>query len=138
VTLGIAARRSLDLAGRNRVGADAERLVRDRLIHLIEEGWDVRHGVRWPGGGDIDHLVRSPGGVGFAIETKTRGFNDTHLDRTVRTARWAARNRRRYPAGVMPVLCVVHNRQLEHRYGEVLVVSLDRLLPALTARGRRR
>jgi Nuclease-related domain len=151
--LGLAARRSQRLAGRWRVGADSERAVQHALKRLTDSGWMVRNGVRWPGGGDIDHLVRSPCGVAFAIETKTRTFSEAHLRRTAATARWAARRRHRYPSGVVPVLCVVRARRLESRYGDVLVVSLDRLLavvegiaqstgwshrPRDEARGRRR
>jgi hypothetical protein len=133
--LGVAGRRSLELADRNRVGADAESQVRRTLDRLRPQGWDVRHGVSWPGGGDVDHLLRSPAGVGFSVETKSRAFNQEHLERTTRTASWAAEKRRRYPRGVLPVLCVVRNRDLEHAYGDVLVVSLDRLERALLSRG---
>jgi hypothetical protein len=122
------ARRSQRVADRWRVGADAERAVQHASKELACSGWVVRNGVRWPDGGDIDHLVRSPVGVGFAIETKTRTFGEEHLRRTAATARWAARRRRRYPSGVLPVVCVVRARRLELRYGDVLVVSLDRLL----------
>ena len=91
----------------------------------------VRNGRSRPGGGDIDHLVRSPNGLGFAIETKTLTFRQEHLRRTEATARWAARRRRRYPRGVVPVLCVVRARRVEWRCGDVVVVSLDRLLAVL-------
>jgi hypothetical protein len=130
-TLATASHKAFRLARRGRVGADAEDAVRSALYGLAREGWDVRHGADWPGGGDIDHLVRSPGGLGFAIETKTRSFNQRQLDRATSTARWAAGQRRRYPRGVVPVLCVVRSRGLQHTYGKVLVVSLDRLVPAL-------
>jgi hypothetical protein len=133
--LGIAGKRSLDLAGRNRVGADSERQVRRELDRLRRDGWQVRHGVDWPGGGDIDHLLRSPTGVGYVVETKTRSFEDRHLQRTARAAGWAAGSRRRYPRGVVPVLCVVRSRDLERYHGEVLVVSADRLVAALRNRG---
>jgi hypothetical protein len=126
-----ASHKALLLARRGRVGADAEDAVRRVLASLAQEGWIVQHGVGWPGGGDIDHLVRSPQGLGFAIETKTRSFNERHLGRTLHTARWAAARRRRYPRGVVPVLCVVRSRGLQHNYGKVLVVSLDRVIPAL-------
>jgi Nuclease-related domain len=63
---------TLRLAGRSRVGAVSEARVRAALEPLRAEGWAVRQGVSWPGGGDIDHVVRSPTGTGFAIETKTR------------------------------------------------------------------
>ena len=126
-----AARRSKRRAGRWRVGADSEHAVRLVLNELSRSGWVVRNGVRWPGGGDVDHLVRSPDGLGFAIETKTRTFSQEHLRRTRATARWAGRRRRRYPHGVIPVLCVVRARRVESRCGDVVVVSLDRLLPVL-------
>ncbi len=125
------ARRSQRLAERWRVGADSERAVQHALKGPAGSGWVVRNGVPWPGGGDIDHLVRSPAGVGFAIETKTRTFSEEHLRRTAATARWASRRRRRYPAGVVPVLCVVRARGVESRYGDVVVVSLDRLVAVL-------
>jgi hypothetical protein len=126
-----ASHKALLLARRGRVGADAEDAVRRALAVLVREGWTVEHGVEWRGRGDIDHLVCSPSGLGFAIETKTRSFNERQLDRTLHTARWAAARRRRYPRGVIPVLCVVRSRGLQHNYGKVLVVSLDRILPAL-------
>lgn len=125
------ARCSQRLADRWRVGADSERAVQRALKGLGDSGWVVRNGVRWPGGGDIDHLVRSPAGGGFVIETKTRTFSEEHLRRTAATARWASRRRRRYPAGVVPVLCVVRARRVESRYGGVVVVSLDRLVAVL-------
>lgn len=131
VALAWAARHSMRLAERWRLGADSERAVQHALKGLADSGWVMRNGVRWPGGGDIDHLVRSPAGVGFAIETKTRTFSEKHLRRTAATARWAARRRRRYPAGVVPMLCVVRARRVESRCGDVVVVSLDRLVAVL-------
>jgi len=125
------ARRSQRLAERWRVGADSERAVQNALKELARRGWAVRNGVRWPGGGDIDHLVRSPDGLGFAIETKTRTFSEEHVRRPAATARWTARRRQRYPRGVVPVLCVVHANRVESRYGDVVVVSLDRLVAVL-------
>ena len=129
--LWLAARRSKRLAGRCRVGADSERAVRSALNRLTRGGWTVRNGVRWYSGGDVDHLVRSPDGLGFAIETKTLTFSQEHLRRTEATARWAGRRRRRYPHGVIPVLCVVRARRVEWYRGDVVVVSVDRLLPVL-------
>ncbi len=126
-----AACRSQRLARRWRVGANSERVVQHALKGLARSGCAVRNGVLWPGGGDVDHLVRSPNGLGFAIETKTRTFSQEHLRRTVATARWAARSRRRYPHGVVPIVCVVRRRRLESRCGDVVVVSLDRLLAVL-------
>jgi len=129
--LWLAVRRSKRRVGRWRVGAESERAVRLVLNELARSGWAVRNGVRWPGGGDVDHLVRSPDGLGFAIETKTLTFSQEHVRRTEATARWAGHRRRRYPHGVIPVLCVVRARHVESRCGDVVVVSLDRLLPVL-------
>jgi hypothetical protein len=69
--------------------------------------------------------------MGFLIETKTLRYTRPHLARTVETARWLARRRWHYPAGVRPIICVTRARQVEHIEDEVLVVSLDRLVPAL-------
>ncbi len=123
--------RSQRLAKRWRIGADSEQVVQHALKGLARSGWAVRNGVLWPGGGDVDHLVRSPNGLGFAIETKTLTFSQQHLRRTAATARSAARSRRRYPHGVVPILCVVRARRVESRFGNVVVVSLDRLLAVL-------
>ena len=117
------------------LGADLEQAVRSALDELGPLGWTVRHGVRWPGRGDVDHIVRSPDGPGFAIETKTLNFSSEHLRRTEAWARWVARRRRRYPLGVVPVVCVVRARRIESRYDDVVVVSLDRVLSVLQRLG---
>jgi hypothetical protein len=137
--LALASRRALRLAARSRVGAESEAEVRRALEPLTREGWRVAHAVDWPGRGDLDHVVRSPSGMGFVIETKTLRYTRAHLARTVDSARWLARRRWRYPAGVCPVICVTRARRTEHIEDEVLVVSLDRLMPALRrTRPRRR
>jgi hypothetical protein len=47
-------------------------------------------------------------------------------------ALWLHRRRRRWcRRGAFPVLCVVRARGLEYVDGGVLIVSLDRLVPAL-------
>jgi hypothetical protein len=79
----------------------------------------------------MDHVLRAPSGIGFVIETKTLRYTRTHLARTIDSARWLARRRSRYPAGVCPVICVARARRVERIEGEVLVASLDRLLPTL-------
>ena len=66
------------------------------------------------------------------IETKTRTFDDQHLARVHEMAMWLRARRRRWcPAGALPVLCVVHANRLERVQADVLIVSLDRLVPAL-------
>src|SRR5215210_6898455 len=129
--LALASRYALRLAARSRVGAESEAEVRRVLEPLTREGWRVQHAVNWPGRGDLDHVVRSPAGMGFMIETKTLRYTRAHLARTVDSARWLARRSSRYPAGVCPVICVTRARRTEQIEEEVLVVSLDRLLPAL-------
>ena len=98
---------------------------------LAREGWHVAHAVDWPGRGDLDHVLCSPSGMGFVIETKTLRYSSAHLARTVDSARWLARRRWRYPAGVCPIVCVTRARRVEQIEEDVLVVSLDRLLLAL-------
>jgi hypothetical protein len=132
--LAFGAWRDLKVAHRNRVGADSEAEVRRALQALSGRGWRVRHGVRMRTGGDLDHVLRAPSGVGFVIETKTARFTPAHAARTTGAARRLARRRRRFPGGVIPVLCVVRARNVERvEYDALLVVSLDRLLPALRA-----
>jgi hypothetical protein len=131
--LAVRMSRDLKVSRRNRVGADSEAEVRRALKPLARDGWTVRHGVRAHTGGDLDHVLRAPMGVGFVIETKTSRYTPAHAIRTVNAARRLARRRRRYPGGVVPVLCVARARHVEREYEELLVVSLDRLLPALRA-----
>ena len=77
-------------------------------------------------------LVVAAGGVAFAIETKTRTYDDRHLDRVREQALWLSRRRRRWcRQGVLPVLCVVRDRGVQRRERDVLVVSIDRLVPVL-------
>ena len=76
-------------------------------------------------------MLRSPSGMGFVIETKTLRYSRAHIVRTVVAARWLARKRRRYPCGVLPVVCVTRSRRVERFDEEVLVVSLDWLMTAL-------
>jgi hypothetical protein len=106
-------------------------LVRRALEPLTREGWDVTHAVDWPGRGDVDHVLRSPSGMGFVIETKTLRYSQAHVVRTIDAARWLARKRRRYPCGVLPVVCVTRARRFERFEQEALVVSLDCLITAL-------
>src|SRR4051812_13585393 len=129
--LTLASRHALALARRSRVGAGSEAQVRRALKPLTGEGWQVRHAVDWARGGDLDHVVRSPSGMGFVIETKTLRYTRAHIVRTIEAARWVGRRRRRYPCGVVPVICVVRGRSLERQDGNLLIVSLDRLLPAM-------
>ncbi len=128
-------RRWLRLASRSRVGARSEDAVRAALAALKAEGWQVHHSLPYRGHGDIDSVAIAPTGTSFAIETKTRTFHARHLANTRETAAWLCRYRRRWcRAGALAVLCVVSARSLERVEDDVLIVSLDRLLPALRVR----
>ena len=127
----LASHHSLGLAARSRVGAESEAQVCRALEPLVREGWRVEHAVDWPSRGDIDHVLRSPSGMGFVIETKTLRYSRAHVVRTLDAARWLARKRRRYPCGVLPIVCLTLARRVERFEEQVLVVSLDRLMRAL-------
>jgi hypothetical protein len=132
IGLGLYARRWLVLAGRSRIGARSEDEVQRALARLEAEGWRLRHSLPWRGRGDIDSVAIAPTGVGFAIETKTRTFDARHLAGVREMALWLHRRRRRWSRReALPVLCVVCARGLERVEGGILIVSLDRLLPAL-------
>ena len=109
------------------------------LAPLAAEGWRLRHSLPWQGRGDIDSVAIAPTGIAFAIEIKTRTFDDQHLDRVHEMAKWLQARRRRWcPAGALAVLCVVHARRLERTEAGVMIVSLDQLVGALrTAAGTR-
>jgi hypothetical protein len=133
VVLGLRARHWLSLAGRSRVGARSEDEVRRALARLRDQGWRLRHALRWSGQGDIDSVAIAPSGVGFAIETKTRTYDEHQLGRVREQARWLGRRRRRWcRAGTVPVLCVVRGAGVERYEHGVIVVSIDRLVPALS------
>ncbi|MGN6870094.1 MAG: NERD domain-containing protein [Solirubrobacteraceae bacterium] len=132
--VGFRARHWLALARRSGVGARSEEEVRRVLAPLERHGWRLRRGVRWRGGGDIDSLAIAPTGIGFAIETKTRSYEERQLGRVLEQATWLGRRRRRWcRRGAAPVLCVVRAAGVERYELGVLVVSIDRLVPALRA-----
>jgi Nuclease-related domain len=129
---GVYARHWLALAGRSRVGARSEDEVRRALAVLELEGWRLRHSIPWRGRGDIDSLAIASTGLGFAIETKTRTYEDWHLVRVREQAAWLSRRRRRWcRRGAVPVVCLVRPRGVERVERGVLVVSIDRLIPVL-------
>ena len=135
IALVLETRRWLRLASRSRVGARSENAVRAALAALEAEGWQLRHSLPYRGHGDIDSVAIAPTGISFAIETKTRTFHPRHLANTREMAAWLCRRRRRWcRAGARAVLCVVSAKSLERVENDVLIVSLDRLLPALRAR----
>ena len=119
-------------AARSHVGARSEDAVRRVLGGLEAEGWRLRHSLLCGGRGDIDSVAIAPTGIGFAIESKARTFDACHLARARQTAVWLYRRRRRWcRRGALPVLCVVRARGVQRVEDGVLVVSLDRLAPAL-------
>jgi Nuclease-related domain len=138
VGLRLYARHLLALARRSHVGARSEDEVRRRLTELEGEGWRLRHSLTWRGRGDIDSLAIAPTRIAFAIETKTRSFDDRHLSRVRDQAAWLSRRRRRWcRRGAIPVLCIVRSRGIERLEQNVLVVSIDRLIPVLRSAVRR-
>ncbi len=130
VGLGLWARRWLSLARRSRVGARSEDEVQRSLASLQAEGWRLRHSLPWQGRGDIDSVAIAPTGVAIAIETKTRSYDVRHLARVHEQAVWLSRRRRRWCRhGVLAVLCLVRVRGMQRVEDDVLVVSIDRLMP---------
>jgi hypothetical protein len=132
LALGLHARHWLSLAERSRVGARSEDEVRRALVPLQTEGWRLRHSLPWRGHGDIDSLAIAPTGVAFVVETKTRAYDDRHLARVRDQAAWLWRRRRWWcRRGAVPVVCAVRARGVQRLEQNVLVVSIDRLMPVL-------
>ena len=132
VTLGLRARHWLSLAWRSRVGAGSEEEVRRLLAPLELHGWRLRHGLRWQGGGDIDSVAIAPTGIGFAIDPKTRTYDERQLRRVLEQAKWLGRRRRRwYRRGALPVLCVVRAAGVEPMSPGCWWVAVDRLVRVL-------
>jgi hypothetical protein len=134
LALGLAfyARHWLSLAGRTRVGARSEDDVRRALAPLLADGWRLRHSLPWRGRGDIDSLAIVPTGVAFVVETKTKTYDGRHLTRGCDQAAWLSRRRRRWcRRGAVPVVCLVRARGVQRLEQNVLVVSIDRLIPVL-------
>jgi hypothetical protein len=132
VGLGLRARHWLSLARRSRVGARSEDEVHRALVSLQAEGWRLRHSLPWQGRGDIDSVAIAPTGVAVAIETKTRTYDVRHLARVHEQAAWLSRCRRRWCRhGALAVLCLVRVRGVQRVEDDVLVVSIDRLMPAV-------
>ena len=132
VGLGLWARHWVSLARRSRVGARSEDEVQRALAALQAEGWRLRHSLPWQGRGDIDSVAIAPTGVAVAIETKTRSYDVRHLARVHEQAVWLSRRRRRWCRhGVLAVLCLVRVRGVQRVEDDVLVVSIDRLMPAV-------
>jgi hypothetical protein len=129
------ARHWIRLACRSGVGARSEDEVWRALAPLQAEGWRLRHSLPWRGRGDIDSGALAPTGVAFAIETKTRAYEDRHLARVREQAAWLSRRRRRWcRRGAVPVVCLVRARGVQRLERNVLVVSIDRLIPVLRSR----
>jgi len=132
VGLGLYARHWLSLALRSRVGARSEDEVRHGLAPLQAEGWRLRHSLPWQGRGDIDSVAIAPTGVAVAIETKTRSYDVRHLARVHEQAVWLSRRRRRWCRhGVLALSCLVRVRGVQRVEDDVLVVSIDRLMPVV-------
>jgi hypothetical protein len=130
--LGLCARRWLSLAGRSRAGARSEDQVQRALAVLEAEGWGLRHSLRWVGRGDVDSVAIAPPGMAAVIETKTRTYEARHLVRVRLQAAWILRRRRPWCRnGAVAVLCLARARGVDRVDRDVLVVSIDQLIPAL-------
>ena len=94
----------------------------------------MRHSLQWRGRGDVDSVAIAPGGAAFAIEVKTSRYEDRHLGLVREQAAWLWRFRRRgCRHAAVPVLRVARRRGVQRGEDGVLVVSIDRLVPALHA-----
>jgi hypothetical protein len=114
IVLGFYARHWLALAACSAVGARSEDEVRRALAVRQRDGWRLRHSMPWRGRGDIGSLALAPAGAPFAIETKTRTYDDRHLARVREQAAWLSRRRRRWcRRGAVPVVCLVRPRGIE-------------------------
>jgi hypothetical protein len=103
-----------------------------RANPLQAEGWRLRRSLPWQGRGDIDSVAIAPTGVAVATETKTRSYDVRHLARVHEQAVWLSRRRRRWCShGVLAVLCLVRLRGVQRVEDDVLIVSIDRLMPAV-------
>lgn len=130
--LAIYARHWFSLAGRSRVGARSEDEVQKALAVLEAEGWRLRHSLRWLRPGDIDSVAIAPTGMAVVIETKTRTYEERHLVRVGQQVTWLLRRRRRWCRnGAIAVLCLARARGVHRVDRDVLVVSIDQLIPAL-------
>jgi len=67
IALGVYSRHWISLARRSAVGARSEDAVQCALAPLQQEGWQLRHSVRWRGQGDIDSVAIAPTGIAIAI-----------------------------------------------------------------------
>jgi len=85
-------------------------------------GWRLRHSLRWLGPGDIDSVARAHRDCGV-VETKTRTYEERHLDRVRAQAAWLVRRRRRWCRnGTLAVLCLVRTPGVQRVDRDVLVV----------------
>jgi hypothetical protein len=84
-------------------------------------------------------LAFAPTGVTFVVETKTRAYDGRHLTQVREQAAWMSRRRPRWcRRGAVPVMCVVRPRGVCRFEQNVLVVSIDRLIPVLRSAGTER
>lgn len=122
--LKIVGERRLDLALRFRLGARAERSVGETLNELRREGYVVMHDVEQTGEGNIDHFVAGRTGA-FLIETKARGYLESHL---VKARRQAAKLHDELGTWVTPVICIDEREGEPFRDDRVWIVPRPRVL----------
>ena len=77
-------------------------------------------------------MTIAPTGVAVVIKTKTSSYDDGNLARGREQAAWLFRRRRRWSrGGAAPLVCLIRARGVERLEQDVLVVLIDRLVPAL-------
>jgi len=134
VYLGVRGHRQHGLSKRWLAGARAERAVGRALRALAGEGCVVMHDID-TGRGNVDHLVAYED-VTFAVETKYRRFEPSHLDQARRGARRMAHD---YHRPCHAVICLAYGASRLEQQDGVWIVSRDRvvgLVRWLERRGR--
>jgi len=131
VGLAIYARHCLSLAGRSRVGARSEDEVRRVLAPCRRRAGGC--GIPCPGrGGETSTRWRSPRPA-LRSQSRRRPGPTTHVTSPVCTSRrrGCCGAGEDGLAGALAVLCLVRMRGVERLEHDVLVVSIDRLIPLL-------
>ncbi|HWD73501.1 MAG TPA: NERD domain-containing protein [Solirubrobacteraceae bacterium] len=113
--------------------ARSEDEVQRALAPLQAEGWRLQHSLPCQGRGDLDSVAIAPTGVAVVIETKTRTYGARHLARVHDQAAWLSPGRR---LGALAAICLVRMRGVERSEDDVLVISIDRLIPVLRVAAR--
>jgi hypothetical protein len=101
-------------------GARAEEAVGEELDRLEGEGFVVKHDIEQKFDGNVDHFVSGPTGV-YMIETKARGYLNSHLP----TARRRAKKlHHELGVWVTPVICIPRRGAVPFKHDGVWIVPL--------------